>query len=90
MSTFDIVFTICLILAVISFTEVMVTASWGNNNYCDHPFIATPKNIYDRTKLNWVFCCVFFIALRVMSPIVSLVLFIHWILHVGRKEKKNG
>lgn len=63
----------------------------------DEPAVYSPELIYDNTKMNWFGCWFFFVLIRLVSPlftIIGLIMvpilyiidFIKWLFTVGRKD----
>lgn len=81
----DIILTVWVIVVITTILEMVLSIKAKLDS-----FVASPTDIYDSTGLNWVTCLVFFILLRVISPIVTIMLFFYWLTHLGRaKEKKK-
>lgn len=53
-------------------------------------FIRTPKVIYRNTKMNIFGCTFLWLLLRAASPLATIWLFVHWVLHVGRREENDN
>ena len=81
MSSVDIILVVWVVAVIAMISEIVLTAKINTDT-----FITSPRNIYDVTKLNIATCWTLFILLRIVSPIVTLVLFSHWVTHIGRKD----
>lgn len=81
MSSVDIIIIIWVVAVAATISEILLSAAANIDT-----FITSPRNLYAATKLNIVTCWTLFILLRIVSPIVTLVLFSHWVTHVGRKD----
>lgn len=77
----DIIFTVWLIAVIAAISEIILSSVAKLDS-----FVTSPRDIYDRTDLNWVTCWVLFILLRIVSPLVTLTFFVYWITHIGRKD----
>ena len=92
MSAFEVI-VIMLCIAIGSIVEGVMAAGYGET------VIATPKEFYENTKMNWFGCWFCYIIIRIFSPIVTviggiiltlcaIVTFIEWLFTVGRKDEE--
>lgn len=50
-----------------------------------YPFLWTPKDMYDNTRMNWFGVFLVTIFTFLIEPIGSIVRFIYWLCHIGRE-----
>lgn len=79
-----------ILLAVIGlYLFISVVASLGLiREFIDDPeeYIGSPKNLYEESEMNILGVLITVIVLAFCVPLYYIVIFSHWITHVGRRK----
>lgn len=73
---------ISYILISIYFTVVAFDV-WFDGDLDEYPL--SPKNIWEESEMNILGIILALIFLLIFIPVYYLVIFLHWICHVGRR-----
>lgn len=61
-----------------------IEACWADTYFCDS-LCVYPKDIYNQTNMNMIFCTILWLLLGVVSPFMFLWKILYWLAHLGRR-----
>ena len=72
-------------LCVMVYFTVVAFDVWFDGDLDEYPL--SPKNIFEESEMNILGCMLVLIFLITFIPFYYIVIFLHWICHVGRRKK---
>ena len=79
----NILFTVLCVYVPLAMFCTLIDAAISSAERVDW---LTVGNIYEETGMNLPSCIIIFFILSVFTPIMTILRFLNWITHVGRKN----
>ena len=72
---------------IVLITTVTIICLWGCDKFI---LLDTPKELHDKTSMNWLGCIFVWLFEFLLNPIIWIVAlvaeFLYWLFTVGRKD----